>query len=118
MSSNQKPAIYPLEKGTELTLKESEDRFKEIESAFEWIQGKYSGFFGSFKRNIKDEHGELLSSCFGALFALVTMKSVKDEYLNGEVATEDILSDKISIMQQNFLIFAAKFKNTGLLLVK
>jgi hypothetical protein len=112
------PAFRELSYDDVLTIEEARERFSEVKNAVDKIKESYSGPLSRFKKNIKGEDMEVLEEGMGVLLPLSLQKSVQEELVKMSDETEGALFYLSSSLQQDILIFAAKFKNPGITLVR
>lgn len=104
--------VRPLEYNTGLNLNEAEERYREINDEFERVKSHYSGFFGRFRRNLREEDDRTLTECMGVLLPLSTEASVQQQ-IGKTKSIEDTLFYKVGELNGKMLDYLATFKNTG-----
>ena len=107
--------IRPLDYETELTLEQAQERFQEILDAFEKIKKGYPGFPGRLRRKISDEDNKTLGDCIGVLLPLSMKAAVQQQLVSGE---EYPLWMQIGRLQQDIMLFLARFKNSGVKVIQ
>jgi hypothetical protein len=106
--------IQPLEYTANLTLPEAEQRFKEVEDAFNTVKSNYTGL-RKYRRNIKQSDNETLCDCIGVLLPLMNQKSVMAQALEEK---DDLILYKAANLTNDIGIYLARFKNTGVSIIK
>ena len=109
--------IQPLDYDTELTFEEAKKRLEEVESALSLVKRKYSGFLSRMKTEISEDDTKMLSDCIGVLLPLGMNSVVQQEIINSENLSET-LHAKSALLNQDIMLFLARFKNSGVKVIK
>ncbi len=106
--------VRPLEYGAGLSLVEAEKRYKEAMEEFERVKSRYSGFFGRFRRNLREEDGEILTDILGVVLPLTMEDCVQDQIKNREPEIyEESLHHRTGLLMCQVMDYLANFENTG-----
>ncbi len=95
-----------------LTLSGARERYDEVEKAFAEVRRNYSGFRGWFKRDMREEDTNTLTSCVGVLLPLSLNDAVKTE-AERRTPYNSTLHSKVINLNGEILFYASKFRNTG-----
>jgi len=109
--------VRPLKYHSDLSLEESEQRYREIIQEFETVKGHYAGLFSRFKRKMSEDDKKTLADCIGVLLPLSHEASIQQEVV-GKEPKKEALFYKLGQLEQDIMIYAARFKNTGVKVFK
>jgi len=109
--------VRPLEYHSNLSLEEAEKRYEEIIQEFETVKGHYAGLFSRFKRKMSEGDKKTLGECVGVLLPLNHEASVQQEIV-GKEPQKEALFYKLGRLEQDIMMYAARFKNTGIKVFK
>jgi len=101
--------VRPLEYGTGIGLDEATERLGEIETAFEGVRARYSGFVGFFRGlsgKIDQADKRTLVDCIGVLLPLGLEPAVQAEVGDSSVF------QRSADLNEEILLYLAGFKNT------
>lgn len=104
--------VTPLEYGAGLNLQQAEERLKEVRTAFEEVQARYSARFGRFKLNMCEDDKTTLTDCVGVLLPLGLENCIQEQIIAAPENEESLFS-KIGDLNTQILFYLADFKNTG-----
>ena len=104
--------VRPLTYYSGLTLEQAEERYREIRDEFQRIKSHYSGFFGRFRKKMKDDDKKSLEGCIGIILPLGLEDSVQSQIRQLQ-KVDSTLFNKIAELQCEILDYLANFKNTG-----
>lgn len=96
-----------------LSLEEVEARYNEVEEEFEKVKSHYSGFFGRFRRNIRDCDQKSLIDCISTLLPLMMEGSVQSQTRQTQ-CFEDTLFYQLQCLNTKVMDYLANFKNSGI----
>lgn len=109
--------VRPLKYHSDLSLGEAEQRYGELIQEFETVKGHYTGLFSRFKRKISEGDKKTLGECIGVLLPLSHEASVQQEVV-GKEPQKNALFYKLGRLEQDIMMYAARFKNTGIKVFK
>jgi hypothetical protein len=104
--------VRPLAYDAGLTFEEAVQRYTEVSDEFARVRAHYSGLLSRYKKTMRVSDRKALGDCTGVLFPLSVEDSVQKESLE-EKPIEEKLLYKITKMQEEILVYASRFKNTG-----
>jgi len=105
--------IKPLEYNSGLNLEEAEERYSEVKDEFEKVKSQYSGLFGIFRRNMKENDQKSLTDSIGVLLPLGMEISVQDQVKQTE-NFENTLHYQIQQLNSQIMGYLSDFKNTDI----
>lgn len=98
--------VRHLDYNTKLTFEEAKKRLEEVENAFKRIKQKY------LNPEISAEDLKILTDCVGVLLPFGINPVVQREISNSKDIS-GTLHSKSALLNQDILLFLAKFKNSG-----
>lgn len=112
-----RPQVRPLDHETTLTIEQVRERYSEVETAFKKIEKRYSGIFGGRKRVIAEDDLITITNCLGVLLPLGMNPSVQGEIRQAD-NIEGTVFTKTGQLQQDIMLFATRFENSGVKLIQ
>ncbi len=101
------------------TLEQAEAIYQETRAKYEGVRKHYRGIIGKFRKNLRPKDNKTLLECIAALFPLSLEQAVQDEISKcpAGLSTPDTqfpLFYRISNLQARILLYASRFKNSGI----
>lgn len=97
---------------TGLSLRNVEEKLNQMDKEFQDVKGRYSGFIGRLRKNIKEKDKETLEGCIITLLRLGDEHSVQEQ-LGKMEDVRDALHYRIGKLFEQISEYLTHFKNTG-----